>query len=102
MIHSKVSFQSLVLVEKVVPPLRMVDGVLVRAKIVEFSGITNGIVIKIMIPIMKGILMTIFLVWRILLFFEKNSSIKTHKPRDERIIIDSDANTSSLTNAELM
>ncbi len=83
----------------VVPPFKIVGGCFVNVKVFP-SEYVKGIDNRKITPKIKGILIRKFNFF-ISFLFEKSSLNKIDSPKDDKIIIDIEANTSSRTNAEL-
>lgn len=76
-------------------------GFFVIVSVFPSTGKTNGITSKIINPTPKDSFIEKFLIFLFSRLFEKNSFDNIDNPNEDRIIIDIDANTSNLTNAEL-
>ena len=74
---------------------------MVIVRVFPSTGKVSGMISKIINPITKGNFKTKFLNFLISVLLEKNSFNNMDNPKEDKIIIDKDANTSSLTNAEL-
>ena len=71
---------------KIVPPLRIVGGLSVIAKIDVFGEKDNGVISKTIIPTIKDNLI-IFLGFRFLLHLKKNSLDRIDNPNEEKILL---------------